>query len=83
MSARAVVAAVAGLLLWTGVAGAAVDIFPGRPDAVVDLATREGAALVKGQWRYRDARIVETDFRAPGPDLRPSGPPLKTHDVTP
>ena len=54
-----------------------------RPDAVIDLATREGVALVQGQWRYADARIVETDFRAPGPDLRPSGAPVKTHDYTP
>ena len=54
-----------------------------RPDAVIDLATREGVALVQGQWRYADARIVETDFRAPGPDLRPSGAPIKTHDYAP
>lgn len=54
-----------------------------RPDAVVDLGTDEGAALVRGQWRYADARVVETDFRGPGPDLRPSGPPVRTHDVTP
>ena len=82
MSARAIVTVV-GLLLWSGVAHAAVDIFPGRPDAVIDLATSEGAALVKGQWRYSDARIVEADFRAPGLDLRPTGAPIRTHDYTP
>jgi gluconolactonase len=54
-----------------------------RPDAVIDLATREGVALVQGQWRYADTRIVGTDFRAPGPDLRPSGAPIKTYDYTP
>ena len=46
-----------------------------RPDAIVDLATDEGAALVGGQWRYRDARIIEVEHRSPGPDLRASGPP--------
>jgi gluconolactonase len=55
----------------------------GRPDAVVDLRTKEGAELVKGQWKYSDVRIVEADFRAPGPDLKPSGKPIKTYDYSP
>jgi gluconolactonase len=55
----------------------------GRPDAVIDLASPAGVALVQGQWRYRDTRIVETDFRAPGPDLKPSGAPIKTYDYAP
>ncbi len=55
----------------------------GPPDAVVDLATREGTALVKGQWRYSDARVVEVDFRGPGPDRKPTGPPNRTYDVVP
>ena len=54
-----------------------------RPDAIVNLATDEGAALVRGQWRYQDARIVEVEHRSPGPDLRPSGPPNRTYDITP
>ena len=54
-----------------------------RPDAVVDLATVEGAALVHGQWRYADARIIETEFRAAGADLRPSGSPVRTYDHAP
>jgi gluconolactonase len=54
-----------------------------RPDAIVNLATDEGAALVRGQWRYRDARIVEVEHRSPGPDLRPSGAPNRTYDITP
>ena len=54
-----------------------------RPDAIVNLATDEGAALVGGQWRYRDARIIEVEHRSPGPDLRPSGPPNRTYDITP
>jgi len=55
----------------------------GRPNATVDLRTREGAELVKGVWRYSDVKIVEADFRAPGPDLKPSGKPSKTYDYTP
>ena len=55
----------------------------GRPDAVVDLRTRAGVDLTKGQWKYSDVRIVETDFRAAGSDLKPSGKPIKTYDYSP
>ena len=55
----------------------------GRADAVVDLATREGTALVQATWRYHDADLVTIDGRAPGPDLKPSGKRLRTHDVVP
>jgi gluconolactonase len=55
----------------------------GRPDAVVDLASREGVQLVKGQWRYHDVRIVDADSRSVGPDLKPSGAPTKTYDYAP
>jgi gluconolactonase len=54
-----------------------------RPDAVVDLATRDGLALVRGQWRYSDTKIVEVDHRSPGPDLRASGAPNRTYDIVP
>ena len=55
----------------------------GRPDAVIDLATQQGAELVKGQWRYSDTKIVEVESRGPGADLKPSGAPIKTYDYTP
>jgi gluconolactonase len=54
-----------------------------RPDAIVDLASDEGVALVRGQWRYADAKIVEVEHRGPGADLRPSGPPNRTYDIAP
>ncbi len=54
-----------------------------RPEAIVDLRTPEGARLVRGEWRYRDAQIVQVDFRAPGPDLKPSGAPNRTYDISP
>jgi gluconolactonase len=55
----------------------------GRPEAVIDLRTKEGADLVRGQWRYSDARLSEVDSHGPGPDLRPSGPSVRTFDVAP
>jgi gluconolactonase len=51
--------------------------------ATIDLASEEGAALVQGQWRYHDTRIVETSFLAPGPDGQPAGPAVKTYDFEP
>ncbi|HYC56233.1 MAG TPA: SMP-30/gluconolactonase/LRE family protein [Candidatus Binatia bacterium] len=53
------------------------------PDAVVDLATAEGLALVQGQWRHADADIVAVEHRSAGADLRASGAPRRTHDITP
>ena len=52
----------------------------GRPDATIDLRTDDGAALVRAQWRYRDARPIEISANAPGPDLKPFGSSLKTLD---
>ena len=66
-----------------GQAWAAQEPPYGRPDAVIDLRTRVGVELVKGQWRYSDVRIIESDFRAPGADLKPSGKPIETYDYSP
>jgi gluconolactonase len=59
------------------------QLLPGRPDAVVDLRTHDGAALVGAEWRYADATIHVVDFVAAGEDLGPSGPPTRTYDVAP
>src|SRR5262249_12674379 len=59
------------------------DAPAGRPAALINLATPEGVTLVKGQWRYSDTKIIEVDHRSPGPDLRASGPPNRTYDITP
>lgn len=72
----------------TGTDGAArlpgpPQLYPGPPDAVVDLRSDAGAALVGGIWRYADAFVVEVDFPSIGPDLAPSGPPAATYDVVP
>src|SRR5215831_19154503 len=55
----------------------------GRPDAVVDLASRDGVQLVSGQWRYHDVKVIDSDARSVGPDLKPSGAPTKTYDYSP
>ena len=64
------------------------ELLPGRPDAVVDLQTDAGAALVGAQWRYSDARVEEIDFVAVGGDgaadpLGPGDAPNRTYDVVP
>ena len=71
------------LLCSLAVAQTSADAPSGKPLATIDLATAEGANLVKGQWHYSDTKIVETDFRGPGPDNQPSGAPVKTYDYTP
>jgi gluconolactonase len=59
------------------------DAPTGKPDAVIDLATREGVELVKGQWRYSDTKIIQVDFKAAGQDKQPTGKSIKTYDFTP
>src|SRR3990170_184735 len=55
----------------------------GIPNASIDISTREGVNLVKGQWRYSDVEIIQVDFKAPGPDGQPTGKPVKTYDYKP
>ncbi|HSB10153.1 MAG TPA: SMP-30/gluconolactonase/LRE family protein [Blastocatellia bacterium] len=62
-----------------GAAGAGDE----KPDATIDLGTELGVRLVNGQWRYSDTKIIEVDFRGPGPDRQPTGAPIKTYDYTP
>ena len=51
--------------------------------ATIDLTSPAGVSLIKGDWRYSDTKIVEVDFRGPGPDKQPTGAPVKTYDYTP
>ena len=76
-----ILSVLAGLALAVPAVGGEVPA--GTPDATTDLTTRTGVAAVKGEWRYSDIRIVETDFRSPGADLKPSGPPNRTYDFAP
>ena len=54
-----------------------------KPQASINLATKEGVDLVKGEWRYSDTRIVEVDFKAAGHDGQPGNTPNKAYDFTP
>jgi gluconolactonase len=54
-----------------------------KAEATIDLATREGADLVKGEWRYSDTKIIEVDFKAAGADGQPGATPNKAYDFTP
>jgi gluconolactonase len=60
-----------------------VDTPKGQPEAAINLAATEGVKLVKGEWRYSDAKIIEIDFNGPGPDNQPTGAPVKTYDIVP
>lgn len=75
---RAHVLAVALVLL-----GAAAALAQSPPRAELDLGSLGGAAAARAEWRYHDADIVGIDFKSPGPDRRPSGPPNRTFDIVP
>lgn len=61
----------------------------GQPDAIVDLRSSAGAALVQAKWQWTDARFTAADFKSPGPSasdplaLYPTGKSIKTNDLYP
>lgn len=81
----------AGFLLFSASVAAqeSVELSLSKPDAIVDLKTKEGVNYVKGEWRYSDAKIIDKDFNAPGASpednhaLYPTGKAIKTHDIFP
>lgn len=81
----------AGILLIpvAAIAQESVELSMGKPNAIVDLKTKEGVRTVKGEWRYSDAQIVQKAFYAPGPSagdplkLYPTGKAIKTNDISP
>ncbi|HEX9145980.1 MAG TPA: hypothetical protein VGA09_17045, partial [Candidatus Binatia bacterium] len=54
-----------------------------KPEAMIDLTTKEGTQLVKGEWHYSDTKIIEVDFTAAGGDGQPGNIPNKAYDFTP
>jgi hypothetical protein len=76
-------AAFALLMLSASLAYGDPDEPSGTGLASIDLATQQGVSLVKGTWRYADARVIETDFKAAGADRQPTGPAVKTYDIEP
>lgn len=75
--------AVLVVTVWSQAAFAQKDVLAEKPDAIVDLMTTEGGQLVRGQWRYSDAKVVEVDHQWPGADLGPSGQSNRTLDLVP
>ena len=62
------------------------ELLPGCPDAVIDLQSDAGVALVGGHWRYSDARVEKIEFVEVGHPDDPLGPglvPNRTFDVVP
>jgi gluconolactonase len=78
--------AVTAVVPETGRSPGPPELLPDRPDAIVDLQTNDGVALVGGQWRYSDATVEEVDFVELGAPEDPLGPgtvPNRTYDVAP
>jgi gluconolactonase len=85
--AAAIIAGVIGTLLLSSTIALTANhdepLAKRKPEATIDLATKEGAQLVKGEWRYSDTKIVEIDFKAAGADGQPTGALNKAYDFTP
>ncbi len=62
-----------------------------KPQAIADLKTTEGSALVNAKWFVQNAHVEEKDFNLPGPQkgggdilpLYPTGKEIKTHTLHP
>lgn len=76
-------------MTWFLFAQESADLAIGQADAIVDLRTAPGLELVRGQWKFQEAEILEVDFKAPGASetdplkLYPTGEAIKTHDISP
>jgi gluconolactonase len=55
---------------------------PHNPDAIVDLMSSSGVALLSGEWRVAEAHAIPVEHRSPGPDKKPSGPPNETQTLS-
>lgn len=60
-----------------------------KPQAIADLKTTTGAALVNAKWFVQPAHIMDADFRSPGAGpsdplkLYPTGMEIKSHTLHP
>lgn len=62
-----------------------------KPQAIADLKTNRGAALINAKWYVQLAHLQDKDFRLPGPQtgggdalpLYPTGTAIKTHSLHP
>ena len=74
---------VVGLLASSIASSSHADAPDGPPLATIDLRTDAGVALVKGQWRYSDTRILPADFKRAGATGQPDGAKVTTYDFEP
>lgn len=81
-----------GLYLWQICAACAQEtrqLAVDKPQAIADLKTEEGAALVNAKWFVQPAHIADADFKLPGAaandmlPLYPTGASIKTHTIHP
>jgi gluconolactonase len=61
-----------------------------KPQAIADLKTKEGAALVNAKWYVQPAHVREADFKAPAAGINgdplplyPTGASIKTNTIYP
>lgn len=61
-----------------------------KPQAIADLKTTDGAALVNARWHVQNAHVEDADFKTPGAGtngdklpLYPTGNPVKTKQLHP
>lgn len=61
-----------------------------KPNAIADLKTNEGAAILQAKWFVQPAHIRDANFQLPGPgnngdllSLYPTGTAIKTHQLHP
>lgn len=52
------------------------------PLATVDLTNTAGTALVGGQWRYADAKVVDIQFPTADANGQPTGPLAPAQDIS-
>lgn len=61
-----------------------------KPQAIADLRTNEGTALLQAKWYVQNADVVNTSFRSPGPGINgdvlllyPTGAAIRTQQLHP
>ena len=83
MKIQLLITAVLGVILARPVVAQTTEARLGRPAAIIDLATREGAQLASALWRYHDVKTHEVAHHDVGADLKATGAPNMTYDYEP
>ncbi len=83
MKTQLLLTAMLGVILARPVVAQTTEARLGRPAAIIDLTTRDGAQLANAQWRYHDVKIHEVAHRDVGTDLKATGAANVTYDYEP